>query len=736
MSSPTLTVCMIVRNEAKRLPHCLASIEGLWDELVVVDTGSTDYTMLNLGYKLHALGNPHMLGVITEQIPWANSFADARNHALSLATSDWVFIIDADEVLTPQDIKVIKAEIANPDCDAYLIQTRNYLPDLGFSNAILTLDSDIPESVRDCPMFQEHPIAAHMVSWTCRLYRNRPEYRYTGAIHNEIHQSIVKAGGTIAKMALAPVIHHAGYITGDIEAKKARQAATAEIKMTESSDDPQTLWECAAVHHTNGEYSTAITILHQVNVLAPGFAMAYHDLGMSYQCLAVQRSEEDGDPVERKNEKDDLLRLAATAYRTALNLDPTNLQAAINLSNVKRTLGEPHEALALGKHAITFHERDARAWNTYGAMLALLGYPNDAIAAFTRALALDPNHEHARLNLARLSEDATVRPNPTPASCTTRPATVAFFDSLGSFSAPIVQGFKDAGCTVYGPYPRFDASIAADLWYVDWADRNLASASFTKPPGTRLVCHMYSYEAFGKQDGVLWKNVDLLTVCSQHIYEAAKRFAGVPESVPVFIMEQGIDLDAWTFKADRDPKKISWAGYINWKKGPQLLVQTAKHLEPYGYQIHVAGAFQDGRSEMCVMNAINNWGVDNLHLHGWQDDINGWWDEINPAWHLCTSLLEGLPFNVQEAAAKGIQPLVWWYPGAELHWPREWLWQTVSDLTGDDEDFAVYPGLLREAPESTLARCFINEHHNRATNVPKLIEASLGPLVYTQKVAA
>ena len=82
-----LTVCMIVKNEEADLPRCLASIKAVADEIVVVDTGSTDRTV----------EIAQSFGAIVGHFEWCDDFAAARNAALKLATCEWVFQLDADE---------------------------------------------------------------------------------------------------------------------------------------------------------------------------------------------------------------------------------------------------------------------------------------------------------------------------------------------------------------------------------------------------------------------------------------------------------------------------------------------------------------------------------------------------------------------------------------------------------------------------------------------------------------
>jgi len=83
----TLTISLIVRNEEHSLGRCLDSVQGLADEIVVVDTGSTD------GTREVAAGR----GARVFDFPWCDDFAAARNETLRHATGRWVLWLDADE---------------------------------------------------------------------------------------------------------------------------------------------------------------------------------------------------------------------------------------------------------------------------------------------------------------------------------------------------------------------------------------------------------------------------------------------------------------------------------------------------------------------------------------------------------------------------------------------------------------------------------------------------------------
>lgn len=91
----TFSLCMIVKNEEAVLDRCLSSIADLMDEIIIVDTGSTD-------------GTKEIAGRYTDRIydfPWQNDFSAARNFSFSKATMDYIYTADADEVLNYENHK-------------------------------------------------------------------------------------------------------------------------------------------------------------------------------------------------------------------------------------------------------------------------------------------------------------------------------------------------------------------------------------------------------------------------------------------------------------------------------------------------------------------------------------------------------------------------------------------------------------------------------------------------------
>jgi len=150
----TLSLVMIVKDEEEMLPGCLAAVRDAVDEMVVVDTGSTDRTV----------EIAESFGAKVVDFPWNGSFSDARNVSLDHATGDWVLYLDADEHVLPEDASLLRGLLGRTWREAFYLVETNY-----------TGGKDSGSSV------------AHLA---LRLFRRRPEYRFEGRIHEQKTQTM------------------------------------------------------------------------------------------------------------------------------------------------------------------------------------------------------------------------------------------------------------------------------------------------------------------------------------------------------------------------------------------------------------------------------------------------------------------------------------------------------------------------------------------------------------------
>jgi len=194
----TLSVCMIVKNEEKFLVKCLRSIRDVANEIIVVDTGSTDKTA----------DIARVFGAKLFDFPWTGDFSAARNHSLAQATGNWIFILDADEVISELDYDELRTMIRKRSTApvAYSINTRNYIHD----------ESIIGWTPND-GKYPEQPNFGWMTSAKIRLFPRRRDIFFINPVHELVEKSVSDAKIPILTSDIA--VHHFGKLdkTKDVQ---------------------------------------------------------------------------------------------------------------------------------------------------------------------------------------------------------------------------------------------------------------------------------------------------------------------------------------------------------------------------------------------------------------------------------------------------------------------------------------------------------------------------------------
>ncbi|MFP5501309.1 MAG: glycosyltransferase, partial [Candidatus Sericytochromatia bacterium] len=228
---PTLSACMIIKDEAANLPRCLESLKAWVDEIVVVDTGSTDNTV----------AIAESFGAKVFHFPWCDDFAAARNESLAHATSDWVLVVDADEELVVQDQASFEAALAGDRPRAFRLAIEN----LGAEGELASVYLSSP-----------------------RLFRRYPGVRVTGRLHEDVWQFLKNVGWEPGDMACAMLRHH-GYTPAALAAKNKleRNRRLAERMVQEQGKDPQTWYHLATTTWLAGDLEAAEEALQQVRRL-------------------------------------------------------------------------------------------------------------------------------------------------------------------------------------------------------------------------------------------------------------------------------------------------------------------------------------------------------------------------------------------------------------------------------------------------------------------------------------
>jgi len=219
-----LSLCMIVKNEEKNLPRCLESIKDIVDEIIIVDTGSTDST-IEIAEKY---------GAKIYFFEWNNNFSDARNFSLEKANGDWILIMDGDDELDANDKPKLIQILNHPDADVYYMQTLSYLGNKPGLNINTNLN--------------------------IRLLRNHRGYNFVRAIHEQISYNGKSIYEGAKLLATDIKFYHYGYLTPTIikQNKRERNINILETQLMETPNSFFDFFNIGNEYFALQDYETAI----------------------------------------------------------------------------------------------------------------------------------------------------------------------------------------------------------------------------------------------------------------------------------------------------------------------------------------------------------------------------------------------------------------------------------------------------------------------------------------------
>ena len=225
----SLSLCMIVRDNADIIEAALTSIRPWVDEMIVIDTGSTDATPRiaeQLGAKVH-------------YFPWCDDFSAARNESLKHATGEWLFWMDSDDTIDATNGQKLRA-LADGAHEAsplgYVIQVH-------------------------CPSGSGDGGADTTAVDHVKMFRNRPDLRFECRIHEQILPAIRRAGGEVAFTDIF-VVHSGSDQTETGKAGKyVRDFRLLELELADHPDHPFALFNLGMTHADAEQYDEAIDYL-------------------------------------------------------------------------------------------------------------------------------------------------------------------------------------------------------------------------------------------------------------------------------------------------------------------------------------------------------------------------------------------------------------------------------------------------------------------------------------------
>ena len=194
---PRLSVFLITKNEERFIGQCLESVRDIASQIVVMDTGSSDWTK----------SIAERFGAEVHLFDWSDDFSAARNAAMEKVTGDWVLMLDADEELLPGQKEKLRQLMSDPSAIAWRL-----------------------------PMIDKGR-EEEGVSHVPRLFRNAPGLFYVGRIHEQIFSSVEvrrQEWGLENKFGDAKLLHH-GYTKEMVQSrdKNARNLRLLQLAIEE-----------------------------------------------------------------------------------------------------------------------------------------------------------------------------------------------------------------------------------------------------------------------------------------------------------------------------------------------------------------------------------------------------------------------------------------------------------------------------------------------------------------------
>ena len=305
----SLSLCMIVKNEEQHLTRCLLSAQPAVDELILVDTGSTDRTK----------DIARAFGAKVFDFPWTNDFSEARNYSLSKASGDWILVLDADEVISSLDYaaieKILKKGASRPA--AYTLVTRNYTNEVNSKGWI----------ANDRKYLREEAGTGWFPSAKVRLFVNDKRIQFQNPVHEFVEGTLEKAGIEI-KASDIPVHHYGRFDRAKILAKGKEYFLLGKKKINQMKDDIKALKELAIQASELGEYVTAVELWKRVIELNPRDSVAFLNIGYAY--------------LKQEKYKEGLV-----SSRRAMELDPAMKEAVLNYAGSEFIIGDIKKTISV-----------------------------------------------------------------------------------------------------------------------------------------------------------------------------------------------------------------------------------------------------------------------------------------------------------------------------------------------------------------------------------------------------
>ena len=307
-----ISLCMIVKDEEKSIEKCLASMDEIVDEIIIVDTGSTDSTKdICRKFKKARVFD----------FKWSDDFSAARNESLKHATEEWILVLDADETIPQEDLEKIRELTQQSDVPAFSLEQRSYLHD-----------------------------NSYVSHWLVRFFRNTMGFYFKNRVHELVEDSVKEKGLEYKKEDI--VIKHSGSLKDAklINEKKEYYKKLLLKQLEENPGNERYNYQVGRMYVEEKEFDKALEFLEKASKINPNYKLVFSDIAKVHLQL-------------RNNEK------AIEFYKKSLELNPGNPSPANNLAVVLMSVGKFEEAKEILKDQIKKHPQEKALRKNYDQCL-------------------------------------------------------------------------------------------------------------------------------------------------------------------------------------------------------------------------------------------------------------------------------------------------------------------------------------------------------------------------------
>lgn len=376
---PTLALSMIMKDGEATLERCLGSVRGIVDEIVIADTGSTDRSI--------EIAKRHGARVIS--IPWEDDFAKARNASLAEVHSDWVLVLDDDEVLDEGARSVMAGHLNAEHVMAYMVTIRNYIFDRDWRlwDRPSTENSSPPPFAAAYPAYLEHN--------NSRLFRHHPDIFFEGCVHETVTYRVGALGMKTEFAAF--IIHHLGFAedgSGMVARKAVYYRELGRKKLRSMPDHSPAYFELGLEEFQRfRNYEAAVQLFRRAAELDPRFGVGWYFYGKSLQELDRHREalEAFDRALEAGGRKENILEAQADAhyalgemeealelFRQVLQLAPGNTEIESKLALTEVRAGDSDKGM---RHLQEAARKSKNPTAAYERMMAAFVWMGDLAGA-------------------------------------------------------------------------------------------------------------------------------------------------------------------------------------------------------------------------------------------------------------------------------------------------------------------------------------------------------------------